>query len=340
LSLPHRDNRIGVLLVNLGTPDAPTPAALRRYLAEFLWDPRVVDLPRWQWWPILNLIILNTRPAKSAALYKTVWTEQGAPLLVTSRAQTEALSRRLAQGSDPAPMVVLGMRYGNPGIPHALDELRQAGCDRILVLPLFPQYSCATGASVVDAVAAALKDRRDLPELRFVKDYHDHPGHIAALAASVREHWHTHGEPDTLLVSFHGTPERFRTEGDPYHDQCQATAHSLAQALGLAPDRWRVSFQSRFGKEPWLTPYTDEVLAALPGEGIKRVDLICPGFAADCLETLEEIAETGARQFTGAGGEVFHYIPALNQRPDHVAALADLVQKHTSGWPPESKNTQ
>jgi len=316
----------GVLLVNLGTPDAPTPEAVRRYLAEFLWDPRVVDVFRPLWWLILNGIVLRTRPARSAALYAKVWTEEGSPLLVISRRQRAALKAALAERLGGGVPVALGMRYGRPALADALGGLAEAGCRRVVVLPLFPQYSISTTASVEDAVARGLRRLPQRVSAEVIPGYAEDPGYIAALAASVREHWAEAGEPDRLLVSFHGTPARYRDKkGDPYEVQCRATAGLLADALDLAPERWTLAFQSRFGREEWLRPYTDETLRDWGAEGLGTVDVICPGFPADCLETLEEIAVTNAELFREAGGGALRYIPALNDRADHVAALADLA---------------
>jgi len=316
---------LGVLLTNLGTPDAPTAPALRRYLAEFLWDRRVVDVPRPLWWLILHGIILRTRPARSARLYRKVWTADGSPLLHIARRQSELLQQQLERQWPGRTRVALGMRYGRPSIAAALDELRVAGARQVLVLPLYPQNSCSTTASTLDAVAAALRERRDVPALNFVADYHADAGYIDALAASVREARQDCEPVQLLLFSFHGTPERFRREGDPYYQHCLTTARLTAGCLGLNNDEWQVSFQSRFGREPWLQPYTDEVLRQLPAAGVKRVQVICPGFAADCLETLEEIAGENREVFLRAGGEAFQYIPALNDRSDHIAALAAIV---------------
>jgi ferrochelatase len=317
--------RSGVLITNLGSPDAPTPAALRRYLAEFLWDRRIVDLPRAMWWPILHGIILRMRPARSARLYQAIWSDEGAPLLAITRRQRDALSAALRERTGTDVPVAFGMRYGNPSIASALRDLDTAGIERLIVLPLYPQNSCSTTGSSFDALAAALAQRRYVPDLCFIGDYHNHPGYIAALAASIREAWATQPRGDVLLFSFHGTPERFRNEGDVYYGQCMQTAAQVAAQLQLAPTRWRVVFQSRFGREEWLKPYADETLAALPKEGVSSVDVICPGFSADCLETLEEMAETNRKLFLNAGGQAYHYIPALNDRPDHITALVDIL---------------
>ncbi len=320
----------GVLLVNLGTPDAPTPEAVRRYLAEFLWDPRVVDVFRPLWWLILNGIVLRTRPAKSAALYAKVWTDEGSPLMVHSRRQREALEGVLAETMGRPVPVALGMRYGTPSLADGLAALQAGGCARAVVLPLFPQYSISTTASI-EARLKELTATGTFPT-QAVLDYHDHPAYIAALAASVRDAWKVAGPGDRLLISFHGTPVRYRDrKGDPYFGQCRTTARLLARTLGLADDKWLMAFQSRFGREPWLQPYTDEVLREWAGSGVSKVDVICPGFPADCLETLEEIATTYREQFLAAGGSGFRYVPALNERPDHMAALAELLRARLSG---------
>ncbi|MFQ5508284.1 MAG: ferrochelatase [Leptospirillia bacterium] len=319
-----KSGRHGVLLVNLGTPDAPTEAALRVYLKEFLSDPRVVDTPRLIWWVILHGIILRTRPAKSAALYQKVWTDDGAPLLAISRRQRAALEAVLAEDDVP---VHLGMRYGNPRLVDGLQGLVRAGCDRVTVLPLFPQFSISTTASVQDAVDAVLCNLDDPPQVTVVRDYHDHPAYIAALAASVREVWSADGEPERLLISFHGTPERYRDKkGDPYYFQCETTARKLAEALDLPGERWTLGFQSRFGREPWLQPYATDLITDWAAGGVGHMDVICPGFSADCLETLEEVALGMKSLFDQVGGDRLRYLPALNDRPDHIAALADVVR--------------
>ena len=324
---------LGVLLFNLGTPDAPTASAVRRYLAEFLSDPRVVELPRPLWWLILHGIILRVRPRRSAALYRSVWSDQGSPLLVIARRQAQGLEERL-QADFPGPVrVALGMRYGNPSIASALESLRKANARRLLVLPLYPQYSATTTASGFDAVATQLSTWRWVPETRFVNQYHDHPGYIAALAQSVRGYWTERGEPDRLLFSFHGIPQDYHLHGDPYYCQCHKTARLTADALALSAQRWGVSFQSRVGNKEWLRPYTDETLPAWAHAGARKVHVICPGFSADCLETLEEIAVENRDRFLAAGGDEFGYIPALNDQSAHIEALADLVLRHTAGWP-------
>ncbi len=325
--------RAGVLLVNLGTPDAPTPRAVRRYLAEFLWDPRVIEWPRPLWWLILHGVILRIRPARSAKLYGKVWTEQGSPLLVISRRQAHALQQELNQRFSGPVEVALAMRYGNPSIARGLNELRRQGVRRLLVLPLYPQYSATTTGSTFDALARELRTWRWLPELRFVSHYADDTGYIDATATRIRQYWESHGRGEHLLFSFHGIPKRYLLSGDPYHCECHQTARLLAQALNLSDGEWQVCFQSRFGQEEWLQPYTDEVLSKLPGRGVRSVDIHCPGFAADCLETLEEIAGQSREPFIAAGGERLSYIPALNDMPEHMRALSDIVMRHTQGWP-------
>ncbi len=308
----------GILLVNLGTPDAPTTKALRRYLAEFLWDRRVTELPRLFWWLVLHGVILRIRPSRSARLYEKVWTENGSPLLSISQAQAQALQKKLGEDFK----VVLAMRYGNPSIASGLEELRNV--ERIIVLPLYPQYASATTGSSFDAVADVLKTWRIVPDLRFISDYHDDSAYINALIAQIKSYWDQHGVPDKLLFSFHGIPKRFVTAGDPYADQCHKTAKLVA--LGLEIENWEVVFQSRFGREEWLKPYADHRLIALSKDGIKRVDVVCPGFSADCLETIDEIDRENRDIFLEAGGEEFHYIPALNDNDEHIEALVKILK--------------
>ncbi len=322
----------GVLLANLGTPDAPTPVAVRRYLAEFLWDPRVVEIPRPLWWLILHGIILRVRPARSARKYQAIWTAEGSPLLAISRRQAAAVAAALAERYPGPVRVAVGMRYGNPSIAAALAELRAAGVHRLLALPLYPQYSAATAASTFDAIAAELRTWRWLPELRFIAQYHDDPGYLNALADSIRTA-RAEQPGERLLFSFHGLPKRNLLAGDPYHCQCQKTARLVAERLGLQAGEWAVAFQSRFGRAEWLQPYTSTLLADWAKTGVKSVDVVCPGFAADCLETLEEIAIENRRIFLEAGGERYRYLPALNDAPAHIAALTDLIGRHTAGWP-------
>ena len=330
---PHGEiPAVGILLTNLGTPDAPDTPALRRYLREFLLDPRVIELPRPVWWVILHLFVLTTRPAKSAALYRKVWTEEGSPLLAISRRQAAGIQAILRREIGSPVHVALGMRYGSPSVGAALRELAGKGCRRILVLPLYPQYAAATTASTFDAVAAELTKWRWIPEVRTIHSYHDDPAYIRALAASIREVWEQGGEPEKLLFSFHGIPQRYFDAGDPYHCLCQKTARLTAEALGLARDRWEVTFQSRFGREEWIKPYTDKTIEAMARSGIRRLDVLSPGFSADCLETLEEIDQLNRELFLHAGGESYRYIPALNDRPDHLRMLADLIEGQLQGW--------
>lgn len=330
------DAATGILITNLGTPDAPTKEALKPYLKEFLEDPRVVEPPpaRWVWKLILNGIILRTRPAKSAEAYATVWDSEGpgAPLLNISQRQVEAVAQQVRPHFKGRVEFELGMRYGNPSIPSALKKLQEKGCQRILVVPLYPQYAAATTASTFDAVTAELQTWRWIPELRFVNRYHRHPGYIQALANSIREYQAEHGQPQLLVMSYHGVPQRYLDNGDPYHCECHVTSRLVAEELGLSKEQYKVTFQSRFGKEEWIKPYTDETMMSLPKQGIKDIQVICPGFSADCLETIEEIGEENREYFEEAGGEKFGYIPCLNDRPDHANALADLVLQHTQGW--------
>ena len=324
--------RIGVLVTNLGTPDAPTASAVRKYLAEFLSDPRVIDLPAWRWRPILHGVVLRIRPARSARAYASIWTPEGSPLLVNSRGIADALRTRWDAMHPDRVAVALGMRYGEPSISEALTSLRGVGASRIVVLPLYPQYSGTTGGSTFDAVSSTLSGWRRVPELRFVDHYHDDSGYIDALAASVEAAWRKGGRPDRLLFSFHGLPRRFLEAGDPYYCECRKTARLVADRLALAPQEWLVAFQSRVGREEWLRPYTDETLADWGIERHRRVDVLCPGFAADCLETLEEIALRGSEIFVEAGGGELRYIPALNANEVHTAALANLVERAFRDW--------
>jgi ferrochelatase len=324
---------LGVLLVNLGTPDAPTVPAVRRYLAQFLADPRVVELPKALWLPILHGVILRVRPARSAKAYQAVWAEDGSPLLTIAQRQAAAVQARLSARFVGPIKVALGMRYGNPSIPSALAELRQANARRILVLPMYPQYSGSTTASVFDAVTHELSRWRWLPELRFINQYHDEPGYVAAIAESIRNHWAEHGEPERLLFSFHGIPKDYFDQGDPYFCHCQKTARLVTDRLGLPSDRWALTFQSRVGFKEWLKPYTDETLKAWGADGVRSVQVLSPGFSADCLETIEEIDEENRGYFLGAGGETFSYIHCLNDRADHIEMLAGLIERHSAGWP-------
>jgi ferrochelatase len=327
--------RAAILLCNLGTPDEPTPAALRRYLAEFLSDQRVVEIPKLLWMLILHGIILRVRPAKSAAKYASIWMEGGSPLKVWTARQAQLLEQTLASQGH-AVTVRYGMRYGNPSIASELDALKAAGATRVLLLPAYPQYSGTTTASAWDAVYQWATGIRAIPELRFVNRYHDDAGYISALASRIQSHWQEAGRPDKLVMSFHGVPERTLHLGDPYHCECHKTGRLLAERLGLAKDQWQLTFQSRFGKAKWLEPYTEPTLVALAQQGIKRVDVVCPGFTSDCLETLEEISQEAREAFLHAGGQDFHYIPCLNDSPEWLDALAGLALQHMGGWPIQS----
>lgn len=321
--------RVGVLLANLGTPDGPEPGPVRRFLADFLWDPRVVEAPRWLWWLALNGVILRIRPSKSSHAYRQIWTPEGSPLLVYS----SALAKRIGVALQPKwnAAVALGMSYGSPSIPAALEELRRQGARRIVVLPLYPQYSGTTTASVFDRVTRHLQRWRWVPELRFIGDYHDDDGYIDAVAASIEQHWRTN-EQRHLLFSFHGIPKRYVEAGDPYYSQNMNSARLIAERLSLNDTQWSVSFQSQVGREEWLRPYTDERLLEYARSGPKRVTLVCPGFATDCLETLEEIALRNRQLFLEAGGEAYDYVPALNASDAHVSALTNLIERHLQGW--------
>ncbi|MGH6627648.1 MAG: ferrochelatase [Burkholderiaceae bacterium] len=327
--------KTGILLCNLGTPDAPTAAALRRYLAQFLSDPRVVEIPRALWKPILHGIILRLRPKKSAAKYASIWSPEGSPLKVWTEKQATLLRGWLGERGHRV-TVRYAMRYGNPSIASQLDALKAEGVSRLLVLPAYPQYSGTTTASLWDEVYAWSRQVRSIPELRFVNRYHDDAGYIAALAQRVRSYWRDQGRPEQLVMSFHGVPERTLRLGDPYHCECQKTARLLAERLGLGQDQYRVTFQSRFGRAKWLEPYTEPTLRALARSGVKRVDVVCPGFTSDCLETLEEIAIEGRQAFMTSGGQAFHYIPCLNDSPEWITALCQLAQQHLAGWPTQS----
>lgn len=328
----NAQDRTAVLWCNLGSPDEPTAQAVRPYLADFLGDPRVVEIPRAVWALILHGIILRTRPAKSAAKYASIWTPEGSPLKVWTKKQATLLNGWLGESGHRV-SVRDAMRYGQPSIASRLDELKAQGVTRVLVLQAYPQYSSTTTASVVDAVNAWSARVRRLPEFRFVNDYHDDPGYIDALAQSVMRYWQQNGRPDQLVMSFHGIPERNIKLGDPYQAQCLATARLLAERLRLTPAQYRVTFQSRFGRAKWLQPYTEPTLRELGSARVSRVDVMCPGFPADCLETLEEIAMEGRDAFLQAGGKTFHYIPCLNDSTVWITALAAIADRHLAGWP-------
>ena len=312
--------KTGILLANLGTPDAPTPGAVKRYLRQFLSDKRVVDTSRLLWWPLLRGVILPIRSPRVAKLYQSVWMEEGSPLMVYSRRQQQALAARL-----PDIPVALGMSYGSPSLASAVDDLLAQGVEHIVVMPLYPQYSCSTVAAVWDELARILAKKRAIPGISFIRDYAEHPDYIHALAASVRASFAVHGEPDLLLLSYHGIPQRYANQGDDYPQRCRDTTRELVSALGLPPERVMMTFQSRFGREPWLTPYTDETLKMLGEKGTKHIQVLCPGFAADCLETLEEIAVQNREIFLEAGGKQYEYIPALNADAAHIEMMVNLT---------------
>ncbi len=324
--------KTAVVLVNLGTPDEPTPSALRRYLKQFLSDPRVVEIPKAAWWFILNGFILPLRSGKSAAKYASIWTAEGSPLKVHTEKQATLLRGYLGERGHQLE-VAYAMRYGKPALHGVLGKLKADGCDRILILPAYPQYSGTTTASIWDAVFGHFSKMRNIPELRLVKHYHDHEAYILALAKSVQGFWDMHGRPDKLVMSFHGVPMRILLLGDPYHCECHKTARLLAAQLQLSSDQYLVAFQSRFGKAEWLQPYTVPALQNLAQEGVGRVDVMCPGFTSDCLETLEEIEMEAKQEFLAAGGKEFNYIPCLNESPAWIAGLAEIAEQHLIGWP-------
>ncbi len=332
---PYRHDqpaRTGILLINLGTPDAPTAPALRSYLKEFLWDRRVVEIPRPVWWLILNGIILNTRPRKSAGKYAAIWRAEGSPLDYFTRRQAQLLAEELARRTETPLLVDYAMRYGQPGIHDKIQAMKAQGVTRLLVLPMYPQYAASSTGSALDAVWQTLLHTRNAPEIRTVRNFHDDPGYIAVLQQSIEAYWAEHGRPDVLVMSFHGIPRRSLDLGDPYHCECRKTGRLLAESLGLAPEQFRLSFQSRFGKAEWLKPYTAETLQTLGRAGTRRVDVVCPGFVADCLETLEEIAMEGKAEFLNAGGGEYRYIPGLNDRGTWIRALADLTLNSIGSW--------
>jgi ferrochelatase len=324
--------KVGILLANLGTPDAPNASALRGYLKQFLSDRRVVEIPRAIWWLILNVVILNIRPKKSAAKYAQIWTSEGSPLLVHAQKQAKLLQGYLGLRVKSPYAVGLGMSYGNPSIASAIEKLKAQGCDRILVFPLYPQYAASGTASAMDAVWRELLRSRNMPTIRSIRHYHDHPAYIAALAQSVREHWMANGQSEKLIMSFHGVPRYTLDKGDPYHCECHKTGRLLAEALGLEKNQYMICFQSRFGKAEWLKPYLAATLKELGKQKLKRIDVICPGFSSDCLETLEEIAIEGKASFISAGGGEFHYIPALNEREPWIRAMCEIALENLQGW--------
>jgi protoporphyrin/coproporphyrin ferrochelatase len=324
--------KTGILLINLGTPDAPTAEAVRPYLKEFLSDPRVVEIPKAIWWPILNGIILNTRPKKSAAKYASVWLPEGSPLRVHTAKQTVLLQGYLGERTKAPFVVDYAMRYGNPSIPSVLRKLKEQNCQRILIVPMYPQYAASSSGTAFDIVFAELQQMRNSPALRTIKNFHDNPGYIKALANNINEYWMKNGRPEKLVMSFHGLPQFSLDKGDPYHCECHKTGRLLAQELGLKTGQYFLSFQSRFGKAEWLKPYTTATLKELGKQKTRRVDVVCPGFVADCLETLEEIAMEGKEDFQHTGGGEYHYIPCLNERNDWMHALTDLVMDNLQGW--------
>ncbi len=325
--------KCGILLVNLGSPAAPTALAVRKYLAQFLADPRVVETNRLIWWFALHGVILRIRPSRAAKAYQKIWTDDGSPLIHLSRLQTHALQNKFNQLFQGHVITDLAMTYGDPSIKSGLEALRRAGATRLLILPLYPQYSATTTAAVFDEVTRVLRHWRWLPELRFINQYHDHPEYIQALANSIRQHWQQQPRGDKLLFSFHGIPQRYIDNGDPYFCHCQKTARLVAEELDLNENSWQLVFQSRFGREPWLQPYCSITLQELPATGVKSVDVVCPGFSADCLETLEEISMQNRDLFLAAGGQQFNYIPCLNDSPQHIEALCEILTTNMSGWP-------
>ena len=324
---------LGILITNLGTPQAASTSEVRKYLAEFLWDPRVVEIPRPIWWMILHGIILRTRPSKSAEAYAKIWTDQGSPLLVISKQQCAALQAAFDVANLGNIKVELAMRYGQPSIQAGIQSLCQQGARRVLLMPLYPQYSASTTASTFDAVAKELMQLRWIPELRMVNNYGAEKEYINACAEQILNYWQTKARSQKLLFSFHGLPKRNLMQGDPYHCQCHETARLIAEKLQLKDEEWVLTFQSRFGKAEWLKPYTDKTLMKLPREGVKSVDVFCPGFSADCIETLEEMGMQNHEIFLQHGGESFHYIPALNAEPTHIQALVSIIKRHIQGWP-------
>lgn len=325
-------DKVGVLITNLGTPQAPTKKALRPYLKQFLSDPRVVEVPKVIWWFVLNLIILNFRPKRSAQAYQTVWSDEGSPLLVHTKNQSAKLAERFAKEYGQGVIVDYAMRYGQPSIESKIDRLLNEGVRKLLVLPLYPQYCASTTGSTFDALAHDFMHRRWLPELRFVNQYCELPAYVECIANSIREHWQTHERSDKLIFSYHGIPKRYLKNGDPYHCQCHKTTRLVAEKLGLQQHEYMTTFQSRFGREEWLTPYTDDTLKSLPAKNVKSVQMICPGFSSDCLETIEEIGEENREYFIEAGGERYEYIPSLNDSEAHIDMLFELAEDNMRGW--------
>jgi len=325
-------DKIGVLISNLGTPEAPTKQALRPYLKQFLSDPRVVEVPKVIWWCILNGVILNLRPKRSAAAYKTVWTEDGSPLLTHTKRQAEGLAKRFKESHGDNVVVDFAMRYGEPSVATAVNNLLAQGARKIVLLPLYPQYCASTSGSTFDAIAHDFTSRRWLPDLRFISHYHDHPEYIKCVADKIQSHWDKHGRTDKLVFSYHGIPKRYLMNGDPYHCECHKTSRLVAQALNITGEEYMTTFQSRFGREEWLKPYTDETLKHLPEKGVKSLQVVCPGFSSDCLETIEEIGEENREYFMEAGGERYEYIECLNSDDAHLDMLFNLLESNLQGW--------
>ena len=325
-------DKIGVLISNLGTPEAPTKQALRPYLKQFLSDPRVVEVPKLIWWFILNGIILNIRPKRSAEAYKTVWTEDGSPLLTHTKHQAAGLAKRFSQKYGDDIIVEYAMRYGEPSVSNAVEKLLAQGARKIVLLPLYPQYCASTSGSTFDALAQDFTQRRWLPDFRFISHYHDNPEYISCMAKKIQAHWDKHGRTDKLVFSYHGIPKRYLTNGDPYHCECHKTSRLIADALGLKGEEYMTTFQSRFGREEWLKPYTDETLKKLPEQGVKSLQVVCPGFSSDCLETIEEIGEENREYFMEAGGERYEYIECLNSDDAHLDMLFNLLVENIQGW--------
>jgi len=325
-------DKVGVLITNLGTPEKPDTPSLRVYLRQFLSDPRVVEVPRIIWWCILNLIILRIRPSRSAKAYKSVWTDEGSPLAIHTNNQAKKLREKIEAKYGDKVIVDWAMRYGNPSIPDAIEKLQQAGARKLFVLPLYPQYSASTTASTFDALAEDFTQRRWIPELRFKTHYCEHPAYVKAVANSIKAHWEKHGKADLLFFSYHGVPLRYLHNGDPYHCQCLKTTRLVAEELGLEKSEYTTAFQSRFGREEWLKPYTDHTLTQLAKDGLKSVQVICPGFSSDCLETIEEIDEENREYFLENGGERFEYIPALNSDDTHIEMIEQIVEEELGGW--------
>lgn len=320
--------KTAVVLVNLGTPDEPTPKAVRRYLRSFLSDPRVVEAPRILWWGVLNAFILPFRPRRVAKAYQTIWSPEGSPLRVISKKQEKKLQRKLQHEGHGQVVVKSAMTYGNPNLIPLLLELAEQRVQKVIFLPLFPQYSASTTAAVFDLITKHYQRQRDIPEQVFIRDYHQASGYIKALAKSVEAHWEKQGRAEKLLMSFHGIPQEYVDKGDPYQSECVATANALAERLGLKEGEWEYSFQSRFGPKAWIKPYTEELLSAWPNQGVRSVDVICPGFSVDCLETIEEIAEENKETFIEAGGSAYHYIASLNDSEGHINMMHDLVKAY------------